>query len=30
MPGMTPAAISLIAFYLKSRRDRISDATRDS
>jgi tRNA uridine 5-carboxymethylaminomethyl modification enzyme len=30
MPGMTPAAISLIAFHLKSRRDRNSDATRDS
>jgi tRNA uridine 5-carboxymethylaminomethyl modification enzyme len=30
MPGMTPAAISLLAFHLKSRRDRISDATRDS
>jgi tRNA uridine 5-carboxymethylaminomethyl modification enzyme len=30
MPGMTPAAISLIAFHLKSRRDRGSDASRDS
>ena len=30
MPGMTPAAISLLAFHLKSRRDRSSDATRDS
>ena len=30
MPGITPAAISLIAFHLKSRRDRASDATRDS
>jgi tRNA uridine 5-carboxymethylaminomethyl modification enzyme len=30
MPGMTPAAISLLAFHLKSRRDRNSDATRDS
>jgi tRNA uridine 5-carboxymethylaminomethyl modification enzyme len=30
MPGMTPAAISLLAFHLKSRRDRGSDATHDS
>ena len=30
MPGMTPAAISLLAFYLKSRRDPTSDATRNS
>jgi tRNA uridine 5-carboxymethylaminomethyl modification enzyme len=30
MPGMTPAAISLLAFYLKSRRDPASDATRSS
>jgi tRNA uridine 5-carboxymethylaminomethyl modification enzyme len=30
IPGMTPAAISLIAFHLKSRRDRNSDASRDS
>jgi tRNA uridine 5-carboxymethylaminomethyl modification enzyme len=30
MPGMTPAAISLIAFHLKSRRMRPSVAARDS
>ncbi|HZZ08955.1 MAG TPA: tRNA uridine-5-carboxymethylaminomethyl(34) synthesis enzyme MnmG [Candidatus Binataceae bacterium] len=30
MPGMTPAAISLIAFHLKGRRDRDSDVSRDS
>jgi tRNA uridine 5-carboxymethylaminomethyl modification enzyme len=30
MPGMTPAAISLIAFHLKSRRSRASVASRDS
>jgi tRNA uridine 5-carboxymethylaminomethyl modification enzyme len=30
MPGMTPAAISLIAFHLKSHRSRASVASRDS
>jgi tRNA uridine 5-carboxymethylaminomethyl modification enzyme len=30
MPGVTPAAISLIAFHLKSRRDRAPGASRDS
>ncbi len=30
MPGMTPAAISLIAFHLKSGRSRVSGAARDS
>jgi tRNA uridine 5-carboxymethylaminomethyl modification enzyme len=30
MPGMTPAAISLIAFHLKSRRDRVAGVSRDS
>jgi tRNA uridine 5-carboxymethylaminomethyl modification enzyme len=30
MPGMTPAAISLIAFHLKSRRDRASAMSDDS
>jgi tRNA uridine 5-carboxymethylaminomethyl modification enzyme len=30
MPGMTPAAISLIAFHLKGRRARASVASRDS
>ena len=29
MPGVTPAAISLIAFHLKSRRGRASDTLRD-
>jgi len=29
MPGMTPAAISLLAFHLKSRRDRLSGVPRD-
>ena len=29
MPGMTPAAISLLAFHLKSRRDRVAGVSRD-